>query len=181
MTKWIFVLVDKMILKIIFVVLKVFLMGWIYAKIAKIDRESYFSDNNNQLTPPKYVLIVGFATILFFGLCMIVTLFTPTTVNPTATWQISLVFALFTLAGFATLWNYAVCRHRFDDEGIYYTTFFGKEKFLAWEDIDEISYSPIWRCGILHNDVGEKFYFSDNLVGLNNFLQTLHDKAPNDE
>lgn len=148
-----------MILKIIFVVLKVFLIRWIYEKIAKIDKESYFSDNNNQLTPPKYVLITGTAKVLLFGFCTIVTLFTPTTVNPTATWQISLVFALFTLAGFATLWNYAVCRHRFDDEGIYYNTFFGKEKFLAWEDIDEISYSAIWRCRILHNNMGEKILF----------------------
>lgn len=170
-----------MILKIIFVVLKVFLIGWIYAKIAKIDKESYFSHNDNQLTPTKYVLIVGIATALLFGFCAIMTLSTPTTVNPTATWQVSFVFILFTLASFATLWNYTFCRHRFDDEGIYYTTFFRKEKFLAWEDICEISYSDIWRCGILHNDMGEKFYFPDNLIGLSDFIQTLHDKAPNDD
>lgn len=155
-------------------------MGLVYTKIAKIDKESYFKHNNNQLTPPKYVMFVGFATVLLFGFCAIVISFTPTSTNPTATWQIAVLFTLFALAGCVLLWNYAFCRHRFNEKGIYYTTFFRKKKFLAWNDIDYISYSSVWQCGILHNHQGEKFYFPDNLVGLDNFIKKLHDKAPNE-
>lgn len=83
-------------------------------------------------------MFVGFATVLLFGLSAIIISFTPTSVNKTATWQMAVLFALFALAGCASLWNYAFCRHRFNEKGIYYTTFFREEKFLAWNDIDYI-------------------------------------------
>lgn len=132
------------------------------------------------MTLPKYVLIVGLLMTAFFGLCTFMIIITPTSVNQTATWQIALFFGLFTLWGMCTVWSYVICRHAYDDHGLTYTTLFNQKKFLAWHAIDDINYSVILRCGILISKSGEKFYISDNMIGLGDFIQTLSDKASTD-
>lgn len=170
-----------MIFKIIFVILKLALIGWIYAKIAKIDEESYSSHNSNQLTPPKYIKMIGFLTSIVWGIVAYIIIITPTSVNKTATWQMALFFGLIALFGLYMLWSYAICRHSYDDKGLTYTNTFNKKKFLAWQDIDKIEYSSTWTCIILISKTGEKFYITDNMVGLDHFLQILHDKVPHNE
>lgn len=167
-----------MMVTIIAGIVQLALLYWVLAKIARIDRENYFTDNHKRLTLPKYVLVFGLAGTAFFGFAAFMVMITPTSVNKTATWQIALLFAAFTACCLYHIWAYAVCRHRYDDTGLSYTTVLNQKKFLPWDDIAEIGYSRLLRSGILISKRGEKFYISDSSIGLNDFMQMLDAKFP---
>lgn len=164
-------------MKIIFGILEILLTFWVYQKINQIDEESYFKNNNCQLTLPKYIKTLGLFGTAFFGLCTFIIMTTPIQVNKSATWYNALIFGLFTLLSLYLLWCYVICRHSYNNDGLTYTTFFNQKKFLAWNKIKDVDYSDIWKYGILISQSGEKFYFSDNLVGLADFLEKLDQKA----
>lgn len=167
-----------MLLSIIAIILKMAFIYWITSKISQIDKKNYFKHNQYQLTLPKYNLILGMIVVGFFGFCVLMIIITPTDVNKTATWQMAVFFAVFVLLGFCLIWQYVACRHYFDEMGLTYRTVFFKERFLAWQDIDEIAYSHLLKCGILMDKTGKKFYLWDNMMGLNDFMTMLDDKAP---
>lgn len=100
-----------------------------------------------------YVGILG--TVFFLGLLI---LSNTAGKNDTVTWWTNAVFGGFVLLGLVIIIAYFKERYYVSEEGVSYVppVGLGPRRFLRWEDVARVDYSPVWQWIILETIDGRK-------------------------
>jgi hypothetical protein len=145
-------------------------MGWLGRSRMKqrVDRDS-------TLEHPTSTLIIGaICFTLFAGLAIVSNVFA----NKTTTWWTTGIFVAFALLSVPILVDYFVAKHRFSSEGLHYTKFRGGKKYLGWNELESIHYSPGMKWFVLKARNGEIARISVMLMGLPEFARQVLEHAP---
>ena len=142
-------------------------MGW----VAKSRMRKRPDSDRYTLRHPSSTLVLGVVTaIFFFGIAIV-----SNTVgkNSTTTIWTTLLFVGFGFLSVPILADYFFVRHRLSEQGIEYTSMFGRRGSLRWSEIRTVSFSPAMKWFVLWGASGTKARISAMLIGLPEFAQLV--------
>jgi len=148
------------------------------------------SITNPVLLYPRFFLITGVACLLFFGACMLSSIFHPETISgcscsPATTGE--MIFVVGLLAAFATLGAVLVAfclleRHELSQDNIASRNVFGRWRIIEWRNIKSVKYCAYPKAWFrLEARSGSIIRISFGLRGLSALGQLLLEGATNAE
>jgi len=129
---------------------------------------------------PRLYLYIGIlGTAFFLGLLI---LSNTAGKNDTVSWGTNAVFGGFVLLGLVIIIAYFKERYDVSEEGVSYVppVGLGPRRFLRWEDVARVDYSPVWQWVILEADDGRKARIPILVNNGNVFLSLLRRRLPPD-
>src|SRR5688572_4105607 len=147
-------------------------MGWLGRSRMKqrVEREA------STLEHPVSTLVIGVVCfVLFAGLAILSNVFA----NKTTAWWTTAIFVGFAVMSIPVVVDYFVAKHRVSNEGLHYTKLSGAKKYLGWNEVQSVHYSPGMKWFVLKSSKGEVARISVMLMGLPEFARQVLEHAPN--
>jgi hypothetical protein len=127
------------------------------------------------------ILIRGFALLGTFGAPSAITLigiFRPPPPQPGDFWAVCFLYALFPAISAPLLWESMRFAMKVSPEGLDCRSPWRGTRFLAWDDIKEISYSQAWSWFVVRAVDGWKFRVPLLIPGLGHWLEQCERYLP---